>query len=110
MENEGRGERKKEGRKKGREGRRQRGEREGGKGRKQCNCQVERAGVPVSQGEAERCKILKSLSNTDTESLALALPNNETIGEFRAWALLRHNCGQIFPHMFTEFRKYRNSC
>lgn len=65
---------------------------------------------PCLTAEAERRKISSAFSNADTEPLALDLPNNKMIGEFLAWALVRHNCGQIFPHMFTEFRKYRNSC
>ena len=102
--------RKKKGRNKGKE---EGGGREGGGNRRKKTMwflREERTGDLVSEAETETWKISKDLSNTDTESLALAFPNNETIGEFRAWALLRHNCGQIFPHMFTEFWKYRNSC
>ena len=64
----------------------------------------------LSNCRSRKVQNLQCLSNSDIESLALDLPNNTMIGEFLAWALLRHNCGQIFPHMFTEFRKYRNSC
>lgn len=49
-------------------------------------------------------KISKDLSNnTDTESLALAFPNNETIVENSGLGIARIT-RQIF-HMFTEFLK-----